>query len=63
MLNTIHLYKNDAEKDFNTDFLASLNDISIQDLVVLYMKEYEAIENIEILSYDVTTNPDEIDIN
>ena len=56
MLNTIHLFKNDAGKDFNTDFLASLNDISIQDLVVLHMKEYEAIVNIEILSYDITTH-------
>ena len=63
MLDTIHLFKNEAEKDFNTDFLASLNDISIPDLVVIYMKEYEAIENIEILSYDITTDPDEVDIN
>ena len=63
MLNTIHLYPNAEEENFNVDFLTSANDISIEDLVVLNMKEFEVIENITILGYYLETDPEKIDIN
>ena len=63
MLNTIHLYPNAEEENFNVSFLASANDISIEDLVVMNMKEFEVIQNITILGYYLETDPEKIDIN
>lgn len=63
MLNTIHLYPNAEEENFNVSFLTSANDISIEDLVVMNMKEFEVIQNITILGYYLETDPEKIDIN
>lgn len=63
MLNTIHLYPNAEEENFNVSFLTSANDISIEDLVVINMKEFEVIQNITILGYYLETDPEKIDIN
>ena len=63
MLNTIHLYPNAEEENFNVSFLTSENDISIEDLVVMNMKELEVIQNITILGYYLETDPEKIDIN
>ena len=63
MLNTIHLYPNAEEENFNVSFLTSANDISIEDLVVMNMKEFEVIQNITILGYYLETDPGKIDIN
>lgn len=63
MLNVIDQFPNEEAAQFNTAFLNSENDIPILDLVVMCMKEFEAVENVEILSYDVTTDPDDIDVN
>ncbi len=63
MLHTIHDFPNPMLKEINKDFLLSTNDIPIEDLVVMVMKEYEAIANIEITGYDIITDPDKIDIN
>lgn len=63
MLNSIHLYPNAEEENFNVSFLTSANDISIEDLVVMNMKEFEVIQNITILGYYLETDPEKIDIN
>ena len=63
MLNTIHMYPNPEEENFNVDFLTSANDISIEDLVVMNMMEFEVIENITILGYYLETDPKKIDLN
>lgn len=63
MLDFIHLYDDGATADYNESFLRSENDIPIEDLVVMTMKEFEAVENIEILGYTITKDPDDIDIN
>lgn len=48
---------------FNTALINSENDYDMVDLVVLTMKELEAIENIKLLGYTITTDQDEIDFN
>ena len=63
MRDTVHLLKNPLEDDYNIDFIKSVNDYKIEDLVVMSMKEVEAISNITIESYGVNYNYDEIDIN
>ncbi len=63
MLDYIHDFKNPMVNEFNEDFLSSANDLPIADYVVMAMKEFEAVENIEILGYDVIMDPDEVDIN
>ncbi len=63
MRDTVHLLKNPLEDDYNIDFIKSVNDYKIEDLVVMSMKEVEAISNITIESYGINYNYDEIDIN
>jgi len=63
MLNYIALYPNAHEKDFNNEFLLGTNDKAISDYIISVMRDFEAIENIEILSYDIITDQDEVDIN
>lgn len=63
MLNLIHEYRNPMVKEWNEEFLSSENDLPISEYVVLAMKEFEAIENIEILSYEVIMDPDDVDLN
>lgn len=63
MLNSIHMFPNEKAEEFNDEFLHSENDISIPDMVVMAMKEFECIENIEILGYEIITEPDLVDIN
>lgn len=63
MLHTIHDFANPMLAEINRDFITSANDIPITDLVVMVMKEYEAVSNIEILDYEVILDPDKIDIN
>lgn len=59
----IHLFKNPLEGDYNLDFIKSKNDYSLEDLIVMAMKEVEAISNITIESYGCNYNLEEIDIN
>lgn len=61
--NYIHLYPNKNEDQFNMPFLRSENDTPIVDLIILCMKEFEAVENITILGYDIVYDQDEVDIN
>lgn len=63
MLNYIYQFPNPMEKELNLPFLRSENDISIPDLVVMAMKEFEAIENITITGYDIVVDPDKVDVN
>jgi hypothetical protein len=63
MLNYIALYPNKYENEFNNEFLLSKNDTPLIDYIISTMREFEAIENIEILDYNIVTNQDEIDIN
>jgi len=48
---------------FNEELLTSSNDISIEELVVMTMKELEAISNYKILEYYTIDDQDEIDYN
>ena len=43
MRDTVHILKNPLEDDYNIDFIKSVNDYKIEDLVVMSMKEVEAI--------------------
>lgn len=63
MLNYIALYPNKHESEFNMDFLNSTFDTPIDDYVIACMKDFESIENIEILEYKIIEDQDEIDIN
>ena len=63
MLNYIALYPNRHEKEFNMDFLNSTFDKPIDEYVIACMKDFESIENIEILEYKIIEDQDEIDIN
>ena len=63
MLNYIYQFPNPMEKELNLPFLRSENDIPIPDLVVMAMKEFEAIENITITGYDIVVDPDKVDVN
>lgn len=61
MLNMLHKIENPYEKDFNMDFLTSANDYSLEDLVIMIMKDTEIIKNITVESYTIDDNYDEID--
>ena len=63
MLNYIHEFRNPMEDKINYRFLRSENDMSIPDLVVMAMKEFEAIENITIESYEIVLDTDKVDVN
>ncbi len=63
MLSTIKDYTNSLKIDFNDKLLSQEDDISIEEYTIITMKEFEAIENIEILGYEIITNQDEIDYN
>lgn len=63
MLHYIHEFENPMEKKVNYAFLKSENDIPITDLVVMAMKEFEAIENITITGYEVILDTDKVDVN
>lgn len=59
----IHMYTHPATEFYNMGFLTSANDYKIEDLVVICMKELEAISNITIESVETIYDMDEIDIN
>lgn len=63
MLHYIHEFENPMEQKVNYTFLKSENDIPITDLVVMAMKEFEAIENITITGYEVILDTDKVDVN
>lgn len=63
MLDYICQFKNPMEDKVNLTFLRSENDIPIPDLVVMAMKEFEAIENITITGYDIVLDTDKVDVN
>lgn len=63
MLNYIHEYPNPAAAEFNEDFIYARDDISFEELVTMVMKDFETVENIEILSIETVTDQDEVDYN
>lgn len=63
MLHYIHDFENPMEQKVNFEFLKSENDIPISDLVVMAMKEFEAIENITISGYEIILDTDKVDVN
>ena len=63
MVEYVHLYEHPGVNNLNMDFLMADQDYDIEDLVVICMKELEAVENITIESVDTVYNMDEIDIN
>ena len=63
MKDYIHMYTHPATEFYNMDFLTGAMDYKIEDLVVICMKELEAISNITIESVETIYDMDEIDIN
>lgn len=63
MKDYIHLYEHPTTKEYNDEFLKSKNDYTLEELTVLCMKEYEAIENITLDYYEHITDMDEINMN
>lgn len=63
MVHYIDQFKNPMEEKMNLTFLHSENDMPIPDLVVMAMKEFEAIENITITGYDIVLDTDKVDVN
>ena len=63
MKDYIHLYEHPTTLEYNDDFLKSKNDYTLEELTVLCMKEYEAIENITLDYYEHITDMDEINMN
>lgn len=61
MKDLIHKIENPYEKDFNLEFLSSANDYSLEELVIMVMKDTEIIKNITVESYEIDNNYDEID--
>lgn len=63
MLNYIHEYPNPAAEEFNEDFIYGTNDIPYEELVTMVMKDFETVENIEILKIEMVEDQDEVDYN
>lgn len=63
MISSIHDYTDGLNIQFNDRFLFQEDDMSIVDYVILTMKEFERFSNIEILSYKIIEDQDEIDYN
>ncbi len=63
MLDYIHEIKNPYEDQYNLDLLTGSMDYTMEELVMLTMKEAEAIGNITIEEVTTTYDMDEIDIN
>ena len=63
MLNYIHEYPNPAADEFNEDFILAKDDIPLTDFVTMVMKDFETIENIEILDVTIVADQDEVDYN
>lgn len=59
----VHMYEHPGVKMYNVDFLTGVDDYTIEELVIICMKELEAISNITIESVKTVYNMDEIDIN
>lgn len=63
MLDYIALFPNEHEKELNYDFLYSTFDKSIDHYVIACMKDFESVENIELMNYQIIYDQDEVDIN
>lgn len=63
MLNYIHEYTNPADEEFNDDFIFARDDISFEELVIMVMKDFETIDNIEIVKIELVRDQDEVDYN
>ena len=63
MLDYIALYPNKHKEELNMDFLTSAFDKPIDEFVIACMKDFESIDNIEILEYKIVYDQDEVDIN
>ena len=63
MLNYIHEYPNPAVDEFNEDFIYGTQDITYEELVTMVMRDFETVENIEILDIELIEDQDEVDYN
>ena len=65
MLDTIHEYVDSLPepKEFNDKFIFAEDDISIEELVTMVMRDFETVENIEILKIETIEDQDEVDLN
>lgn len=63
MLNYIHEYPNPAVDEFNEDFIYAREDITFDELVIMVMRDFETVENIEILNIETIEDQDEVDYN
>jgi hypothetical protein len=63
MLEYIHEYPNPAVDEFNEDFIYAKEDIPLEELVTMVMRDFETIENIEILNIETIYDQDDVDYN
>lgn len=63
MLDYISLYPNKYAEGFNDEFLMGSDDPSLEDFIIMAMREFEAIENIKIEDIKVVKDQSQIDIN
>jgi hypothetical protein len=63
MLNYIAMYPNKYEDSFNDEVILGLKDKPLTDFIIMAMKEFEAIENIDITKIEIVDEQDKIDLN
>lgn len=63
MFTLLHDYTDTIPYEFNTKLLDAEGDLPIEEYAIIAMKEFEAIENINILKIEMITDQDEIDYN
>lgn len=63
MLDYIGDLPNPHEAEFNDAFIKGTNDMSIEEFAIMAMREFEAVENIDIEKVEYIQDQDEIDIN
>ena len=63
MLNYIALYPNEHAEELNMDFLNSTADKSLDYYAIMAMHDFESIENIDLVKYEIIHDQDEVDIN
>lgn len=63
MKDYIHMFPNKHADEFNRELIDGTMDTPIPDLIIMAMREFECVQNIEILSTEVIEDQDLVDIN
>lgn len=63
MVEYMAFFPNEYEKSFNYDIINSTQDLPIEDFIIMAMKEFEAVENIEILDIKIVNEQHKVNLN